>query len=150
MMFKTHIVFAFLVGLFAVKFFNPSNQILFIVLVMLGGLLPDIDHPKSKIGRYFRPINYLFEHRGFFHSFLFIPVLVLIILLAIKLPNFSLPLAIGYASHLVSDMLTVEGIMPLHPITRFRLRGFIRTGSFFETIILVSLIILSGYFLVHM
>ncbi len=149
-MFKTHVIFAFLVGLFAINYFHPPNQILFIILVMFGGLLPDIDHPKSKIGRYFRPINYLFEHRGFFHSFLVVPLIAALIFFVFKLPNFSLPIIIGYASHLISDMATVEGIMPLHPITRFRLRGVVKTGGMFEVLIFFSLIVLSGYFLLHM
>ncbi|VEB43121.1 Inner membrane protein ydjM [Chromobacterium violaceum] len=48
------------------------------VLLLAGGLagslLPDIDHPKSWLGRRIpflsRPISYLFGHRGITHSLL--------------------------------------------------------------------------------
>ncbi|HME87277.1 MAG TPA: metal-dependent hydrolase [Candidatus Nanoarchaeia archaeon] len=148
MLFKTHIAIAFLFGLLSISFLNPHNQILFIVLVMFGGLLPDIDHPKSKIGKY-TPIAFLFEHRGFFHSFLVIPVIVVLLYFVFDLPSFAVPIAIGYISHLTSDAVTKEGIMPLHPISRKRINGMIRTGGILEFFIFVSVVILSGYLLLH-
>ncbi len=150
MLFKTHLVFAFFVGLLGIMFIHPANQILFMALVLFGGALPDIDHPKSKIGRFARPINFLFEHRGFFHSFLMIPVLGAFILLVLGLPQYAIPKLLGYASHLVTDMATVEGIMPLHPLSRFRIKGFMKTGGPLEMIFFVVMIFASGYVLVNM
>jgi len=149
-MFKTHIVFAFLVGLLGIQYFSPGNQILFMILVLFGGLLPDIDHPKSKLGRYFRPVMFLFEHRGFWHSFLVLPLIAALLFFVLDLPQFALPIVIGYISHLVSDMMTVEGIMPLHPISRFRLHWAIKTGSTVEVMLFTLLILVSGYFLLSM
>ena len=149
MMFKTHIVIAFLFGLLGITFFHPSNQVLFISVVMIGGLLPDIDHPRSKLGRHFRPFMFLFEHRGFFHSFLMLPVIAVLLYFA-NLPYLALPTIVGYKSHLLSDLVTKEGIMPFHPISRFRLRGFIKTGGLIEIIIFAGTIVFSGYYLVNM
>ena len=74
-MFKTHIAAGFLAGIFAVKYLAPANQILFMGLVLIGAALPDIDHPKSKLGSKFRIISMFFEHRGFFHSLFVLPVI---------------------------------------------------------------------------
>lgn len=38
-----------------------------IVFVIIGAILPDIDHPKSIIGR-FNLFSYFMKHRGFAHS----------------------------------------------------------------------------------
>jgi inner membrane protein len=149
MLFKTHILFAFLFALLGIQIFHPSNQILFLLLALFGGLLPDIDHPKSKIGKYFKHFN-LFEHRGFMHSFLVLPLIAAILFFVFNLPQFALPIIVGYISHLLSDLITKEGIMPLHPLTRFRLHGFIKTGGLIEVIIFLALIFVVGYVLLTM
>jgi inner membrane protein len=140
---------AFLFGLIGITLFHPINQVLFISVVIIGGLLPDIDHPRSKLGKYFRPFNFLFEHRGFFHSLLMLPV-VAVLLYVFKMPQFALPVIVGYKSHLLSDLVTKEGIMPLHPISRFRIRGFIKTGGTIEWLIFIGTTVFSFYYLVHM
>jgi len=148
MMFKTHVAFGFLAGVISISYFNPANQILFIVLVMLGAMLPDIDHPKSKIGSKFKIIGFLFEHRGFFHSFLAIPLIAAIIFYFTSSLTYIMPLGIGYASHLVSDAVTKEGIMPLHPLTRLRLRGFIKTAGALEYVLFLIIVIFASYKLI--
>lgn len=145
-MFKTHLAIGFLVGLLSMHYLHPQNQILFMVLILLGSLLPDIDHPNSTIGRKTKIIALLFEHRGFFHGFL--SIIPLLFLLSFVLTKIQLvAVALGYASHLLSDALTIEGIMPLHPLTRWRLRGFLRTGATYETVILVALVVLDAMML---
>lgn len=147
MMFKTHIAFGFLIGLLALKFFNVSNPVLFITLVVLASALPDIDHPNSKLGKKVKIIFLFFEHRGFFHgifaAFLFGGLAYYF------LKGYFLAVFIGYLSHLIIDAITLEGIMPLHPISRFRLKGIFRTGSVFEYIIFVLITIANGYFLLN-
>lgn len=140
-MFKTHLAFGFLIALLAISFFHPSNQILFLSLILFSSALPDIDHPNSKLGKYI-PFNSLLEHRGFFHSFLFLPFFALVLYYFNK-SNYALPLMIGYSSHLISDSITKEGIMPLHPLTKFRLKGFISTGKSLEYIFLGIILFLS-------
>lgn len=144
-MFKTHIAFGFLFGVITIPYLSPLNQILFMALVMFGALLPDIDHPQSKLGSKFKIIGYLFEHRGFFHSFLVMPLIALLIYYFTKSYTYAIPLVIGYASHLVSDMITKEGIMPIHPFARLRLRGFIKTGGAFEYVIFLLVVLFAAY-----
>jgi len=50
MLFKTHLVFSLLIGLLTYNYFK-LNYIIFILIILFTGILPDIDHPKSKLGR---------------------------------------------------------------------------------------------------
>lgn len=138
-MFKTHLAFGFLVGLFSLQYLHPANQVLFFILVLIGACLPDIDHPKSKLGKYFKPIGWLFEHRGFFHSVFMLAILSLVVLYFFNW-FYTSAIFVGFLSHLISDAITVQGIMPFHPLSRFRLRGPIETNSIFETIIFLALL----------
>lgn len=141
MMFKTHLAFGFFAGLVAMPFLHPHNQILFMTLVLLAAMLPDIDHPKSKLGKYFKPIGYLFEHRGFFHSLFFVVITLLLTKIIFKDIIFVYAVVIGHLSHLIADALTKEGIMPFHPWSRTRVNGFIKTGTFAEYIIFIILVV---------
>ncbi|MFC1741183.1 metal-dependent hydrolase [Nanoarchaeota archaeon] len=132
MMFKTHLAFGFLVAVISLRFLNPTNQLLFAFILLIGAAFPDIDHPRSRIGQMAWPIAYLFEHRGFFHSFLAIALLTFALFLISGSMLYSIAFLLGYASHIFTDALTPQGIMPLHPITKLRLRGAFRTGTFVE------------------
>lgn len=131
-MFKTHLAFAFLVAVVALRFLSPRNQLLFAFILLIGASFPDIDHPKSKMGRLAWPISYLFEHRGFFHSFFGIAFFTFLLFLISGSMLYSIAFLLGYASHIFTDALTKQGIMPLHPLLKFRLRGFFETGTFIE------------------
>ena len=96
---------------------------------IIGSLLPDIDHPGSKLGRRVPVIShimYLFGHRGVTHSLLF----VLILAAAghfVWLPAYGL--ALGAAVHIAADMLTPSGVPLFWPHgRRYSLFGF-RTGG---------------------
>lgn len=146
MMFRTHIAVGFLIGLLLLPVLQPVNQILFMFLILLGAALPDIDHPESKIGSRIKVVGFLFEHRGFFHS-LFAVLLVYLLLLyymsSVSYSAYIFALVAGYLSHILADSVTKEGIMPFHPISKFRISGFIRTGRGFEYIILILVLAFS-------
>lgn len=149
MMFKTHLVFGFLIGLFFIQIFNVSYPIIFVLLVTLFSSLPDIDHPKSKIGRklFFIswPISLVFKHRGFFHS-VFPAIGLFIIFSYFNLSFLGLAIAIGYIAHLLGDAVTKEGINFLHPLATFRIQGPITTGKTLEFFIYLGLIFLDIFF----
>ena len=144
MLFKTHLLFGFLCALFGVQFLQPQNQILFVILAVIGSALPDLDHPNSKLGRKVKIVAYLFEHRGFTHGLFILVPLLFFSLYYMQTVN-AYALLIGYVSHIAIDMLTVEGIMPLHPISKFRLSGFVRTGHVGEYILFGVMLLLSVY-----
>ncbi len=151
MMFRTHLAFGFLIALLSLKILDVSHPLIFILLVTLFSSLPDIDHPKSKIGRklFFIswPISLVFKHRGFFHS-IFPPMILFLILTYFDLSFLAATLALGYLSHLIGDSITKEGINFLHPISRFRIQGPIRTGAFLEKILFIIIIFLDIFYIV--
>lgn len=143
MMWFTHVVFALLVSLISLKFFSPSSPELYIVLVCLGSILPDIDAPHSIINNQLKITKIaplLFQHRGFFHS-IFPVITIYAVLASIGWTGTALALSLGYFSHIVSDAFTVKGINIIHPIPGLRISGFMETGSVTEWIMFSVLVI---------
>lgn len=142
MIYRTHLAFGLLVGLFALPFSSISS-FLFLGLVLLGSLLPDIDHENSKINsklRVTKIIGHLFKHRGIFHT-IFFAVLLPGLVWYFAGHGYGLALFVGYMSHLVIDGFTKAGINFLHPIANLRLMGFIETGTMAETLLFVGFLI---------
>jgi len=97
-----------------------ASPIVFIVGAIVGGLLPDIDHPKSRIGKRFilsEAINKKFGHRYFFHSLLF--VLITGALLSLLNFIFGAGVMIGMLSHLILDLIEPgNGVALLYPLNK--------------------------------
>lgn len=143
MMFKTHLAFAFLIGLLIFDYFN-LNVYWFFILLLIGAGFADIDMPKSKFGRRIKPIsnilNFIFGHRKFIHSGLFL--LLIGYLFYLLFGNYYIPFSIGYLSHLVLDAFSKEGINFIYPFKSLTLKGFLKTGGFFEKFLFFIFIIL--------
>jgi inner membrane protein len=129
-------------GIFAslwnVNVFSTVDLFLFTVV---STLLPDIDHPKSILGKMFYPISKALErnygHRTITHSLLFLVVVSLISFSIEKhffeTSNYSIALFFAIFSHLILDMVTIQGIPLFYPFAknpcvipgnpRFRLRS---------------------------
>lgn len=140
MQYHTHLAFGGLVGVTALNFVPVSeNDILFYGAgVALGALLPDVDHPRSKISNKIpilpSVISSIFGHRKFFHSILF--------LLCLSFPFSVAPgalvtgLTIGAASHILGDMMTHQGVQLLFPIGgMIKLPITFRTGGIVEQLL---------------
>ncbi len=121
----------------------------------LGGLIPDIDHPQSSIGRVFFflsiPIRDRFGHRGLIHSvFLYAVPLIVGILMDMKILQW---LMIGAISHGILDCLNKSGVRLFLPFSDLTVVCFnkdwrIRTASVPEVIVfslIVSVIYLTNY-----
>ncbi len=145
MMYKTHLLFAFLVGLFLVQEMN-FNSIFFIFLVLVSSFIPDIDTSNSKIGREFRVssfvLNKLFSHRGFFHSLLLPLLFYFLFRFLVDYNQVAMAIFSGTSSHLFLDLMTKEGISLFAPFSKIRIRGFIRTNGLLEKIFFVVLLFL--------
>jgi len=130
-MFLCHLLFGFLSGFFACKFLACNNIFLFTAISAVSSSLPDIDHVSSFIGRRLQPfsvlLNFFFKHRGFLHSFT--PPLVIYFIIITTSKELASAVFIGYASHLLLDSTTTQGIRPFHPL-KLKIKGFIRTNSF--------------------
>lgn len=89
---------------------EPKTFALLAVAGTLGGLLPDIDHQKSKLGSKLPIINKLFKHRGFTHTIWF--ALIVYFSTAMLAPQIAIYLFVGCISHLIGDILTPMGLHP--------------------------------------
>ena len=145
MLAKTHLA----IGAFAVVFFLPyvTHKIVFVPVVLIASLLPDIDNGFSTLGRkgIFRPLQLFSKHRGIFHSFTF--CIAVSFVLAWYLPVFAFPFFLGYALHIVSDSWTIEGVKPFWPL-RHATKGQITTGGAVEETVFLVFVILDIIFLI--
>lgn len=131
---KTHLLFAFFLSTF-------FTQPLAWLIIIGSSLLPDIDSGTSLLGRKFKLVGVVFEHRGFFHSFFFyIPASVIAYSLS---PLVGWSFALGCGSHLLLDMMTKQGLQ-LYPFKK-KIKGFIKVGSLAEKVFFVF--ILFGFLL---
>ncbi len=99
---------------------------IYIASTIVGALIPDIDYTKSTIGKIFRPIskylNRRFGHRTITHSL--IAMFGSFLLFAIIESTFfdrtttSKIYLLGFFSHLVLDMMTVQGVPLFYPFLR--------------------------------
>ncbi len=113
-------------------------------LAMAGSLLPDIDHPKSWVGRRARPVSTaiaaVLGHRGVTHSAIAVVGLVMVLLQAGYQRGGVSALAVGYLSHLAADMLTPRGLRLAWPLRQTWGLPLCRTGSPMESIVVVVLV----------
>ena len=137
MLWRTHLLFGLVCGIFLQKYLGVQNLYAYYGLVLFGSLLPDIDHPKSFLGRRIWPISkiisFFSKHRGILHSLLF-GIIICLLMFKFFNPGYGIALFIGFFSHLLSDAFSKEGINFLYPIAKLRLSGFIEVGSSGETL----------------
>lgn len=155
MMFRTHVLFALFFYLLFIKLFSFDLNAIFAFVLCFGSILPDIDSPSSFVNSRFllgigKAVASFSEHRGFFHSiFGILPFLIIGFLLALWL-KFSviyiLALSIGYMLHLAADSFNVSGIKWLWKSGH--IKGIIRTGSIFEQVFFIILILGTIYVII--
>ena len=148
MMVSTHLMAGLLAGAGAVTWLQPQALGAAWVLggALVGALLPDIDHPKSWLGRRLPllslPLSAIFGHRGITHSLLAVVGVVWALQQALTQWNaihhghwhwVGVGVAVGYLSHLLGDFATHGGVPWLWPFKkRFSLPLTFRSGSWFE------------------
>lgn len=108
-------------------------------LAVFGALLPDIDHPKSWVGKKLWPVSLLcarlLGHRGITHSALAV-LGCTVLLLSQDVPMaITAPLVVGYLSHLGADLLTPAGLRLAWPLRGTYALPLCRTGSPFEPLV---------------
>ena len=149
MIYYTHLAFGFLVSLISINMFDIDNKLLYILVAALFSIFPDIDERSSKIGKKYkfasRIINFLFGHRGFFHS-IYIPLILYAVFYNIN-AEIGIAISVGYFSHLFMDAITKHGIRPLYPIINIKINGLVKTNSILEKMIFFIIILLILYLL---
>jgi inner membrane protein len=169
MMGKTHLVIGVSYGVALVPAvtrgeFTPTQLGFIMTGLVIGSLLPDIDHPQSLISQQIplvgKVISRLTRHRGLFHSILGVVILFglsawLSILIAGGLTSLGIQqadtatryisagLMIGYILHIVADMLTISGVKLFYPWKRNIRIPLFKTGGFREWVLGLVLIVVS-------
>ncbi len=133
-------------------FFAVENVWLFFLMLFIGALFPDIDHPHSflnqKLG-FTKLIPLLFQHRGFFHS-IFLGFILFFFSYLYVTEQLAVAFFIGFASHLAIDCLTKSGICFFYPLQKPKICGPIRTGSFGEFVLLLVIVFVGAVKVVRM
>ncbi|MBP2292655.1 inner membrane protein [Azospirillum rugosum] len=123
-------------------------------VAILGSLAPDIDHPKSTLGQWVKPLSLLvsaiFGHRGITHSTLAIAACLWFLHEHAAYSHIIIPFLVGYLTHLAGDLLTPAGLPLLWPIKRRRnfALPILKTGGFSEQLAVTLLAgwMISGLF----
>jgi inner membrane protein len=124
-----------------------------LAFAIAGALLPDIDHPRSWVGRRARPLSTVIAaglgHRGITHSAIAVLALAALVAHAGGGRGVSSALAVGYLSHLAADLLTPRGLRLAWPLRRTWSLPLCRTGSPMEPIIVLVLACGVGWWLLR-
>lgn len=146
MMFRTHLALGILASIISLSYIDREISLLFAGTVILASVLPDIDLSNSTPGKKIKPLSWmiglLFGHRGLVHT-IFPPVIAYLAALGLGYAYLGSAFMIGYSTHLASDALTIQGIMPLFPLSRKRITGFIKTGGMIEHALFFSALALT-------
>lgn len=145
---RTHLLFSFLCVILYDRYFEITNLVLFTGTVLFITLFVDIDESQSTFGKRIWPISaiiqFVFGHRGIFHS-IFIPGLLFYVIYPFN-TEIAVAIVLGYVSHLVMDGITKAGVRLFWPLP-FTLRGPIKVGSVFENVFFALLLVVSFYLL---
>jgi len=134
---RTHLA----IGLAFVFYFLPyiqGNKFIFLGVVLLASLLPDVESGFSAAQRHaifsLQPIKMVFHKNSVFHTYSFlIPVTIAV---AIFSPRLGLPFFLGYSSHLLIDSFSPNGIKPFWPL-KHHVHGKIVPGGGIDKILFV-------------
>ena len=142
---RTHLALGVAVGLFMLPHVN--NKLIFLPIVLLASLLPDVDSGFSSLGKrwFMKPVQWFVKHRGVFHSLTFAILVSLVI--AFFWPVGALPFFLGYSFHLLADSFTPDGIKAFWPL-KFVSKGRIKTGGRIEDGIFLVFLVLDVLLLV--
>lgn len=136
MLFATHVIAAISVA----SAFGADCKNSFIAGVF--SVLPDIDTPKSFVGRRLRIISQLLTHRGFTHSLVALFIIYISIFYLFN-PQTALYASLGWASHIILDVFNPTGVQLFWPFKRFISLGYIKTGGVFEFFIIALVLIIT-------
>lgn len=110
----------------------------------IGGLLPDLDHPESVLGRRLPlisiPLAKVFGHRGMTHSLLAVAIMLSALVAITTIYQWGFvawlvpPLIVGYLSHILGDSMTPSGVPLFWPRKRTYSFNFFKTWSWQETV----------------
>lgn len=129
---------------------DSIKHVIFIFLVIIGSLLPDLDTYQSKLGRRFPfllisiPMYFIFGHRTITHSLLFVVLVGISSLSVVTYFDwsilFSIGLTLGVLSHVIGDFVFEGGVPLLYPNKqRYKPLMTLKTKGIGEKMVLFTL-----------
>jgi inner membrane protein len=144
MLFPTHILLGIVFFLITKNFFIGNDYIAFF-LVLLGSILPDIDSKHSKINQWSgfigKIVVFFSKHRGLWHS-VFLHGLLFTVVWNYFNVYYASALFVGYFAHLVGDGITPMGVKLFYPFSDYKIKGPIKVGGWFESLLMVLLVVM--------
>jgi membrane-bound metal-dependent hydrolase YbcI (DUF457 family) len=151
----------YLVAIEESQVYSISN----ILASILGSLLPDVDNPRSTVGRLIPPLSAKiynkYGHRTITHSVTAIAFLLLLVFvinsLGLKNTLYAKIFLVSYISHIIIDMATFDGVTLFYPFSddkffisknekfRLRNRNIKHEGVFFLFVSLTHVCLLSVF-----
>jgi inner membrane protein len=134
--YHSHIVTSLCLGAAVAAHTSLSFTVSYTAGIVVGSLLPDIDEPKSYIGRrsmgMSNKVKEAFGHRGMTHSLVVWGVIALVMMWESS-SLFAVGFVLGYLFHILEDFFSVQGVPLFWPFTlkRFKIPIY-RTGNFIE------------------
>lgn len=107
----THVILG--LGLY---FYLFDGNVILLIFVAVGSLLPDIDIKSSMLGR-LNPFAGIMKHRGSTHTMAGAALFSLLVSVLLKW-QYGMALGFGYLLHLIGDTFTPMGIMWLYPYSK--------------------------------
>ena len=140
MTFQSHFMMAVAAQFAATTGWPLKTRVIACVLAAFGGVLPDIDHPKSWIGRFVPVIpEALYAttgHRGATHGLLAAISAAAVVGVSLHLAGLDWMLAqavlLGYLIHLAGDFVTNRGIPMFWPLKQRIGISIANTGTLSE------------------
>lgn len=117
----THLTIGMVGGLILAGSISGNAEVALVLAAagLVGGLLPDIDHPQSTISQklpILRLLTFWIPHRTLTHSLWIVLALGAATYLTQNPAVFAF--ALGYGLHIVADMMTRKGVPLFYPLSR--------------------------------
>lgn len=111
---ESHFVTGVLAGYVA------TNSVAGAVVGGVAGLVPDIDEPNAKLGRYVpflsKWLKHTFGHRTITHSLLFVGVVAFLLHTFVEIDTLTYGVTAGLLAHIACDMITGR-VRVLYPLS---------------------------------
>ena len=134
---RTHLA----LGIAIAFYFLPhiqTNKFIFLGVVLLASLLPDIESGFAAAQRHslfsLQPTENVYHKNHLLHTYTFL--ILITIAIAIYYPVLALPFFLGYSFHLFIDSFSPNGIRPFWPL-RHRTKGKIVPSGGIDKILFV-------------
>ncbi len=147
MLWRTHFLAGAVAGLLATGNADIKTAAISTSVAGISALLPDLDDPRSKLGRLVVPASWtvkkLVGHRGPLHSLVGAGIAFVLASMFLKTNSHLIPVIVaGYLSHLVMDSLNPQGVPWLWPWGKHFSIPLIPTGSIMEKLLVFPVVVI--------